>query len=87
VSRNWQSWISARDRYPAIQIPVTVACGDHDWSNLEERDANRWAMPAVRATTILGCGHFSCLENPADVTALIRDFLALPGLNPYKANT
>jgi pimeloyl-ACP methyl ester carboxylesterase len=87
LSRNWQSWISARDRYPAIQIPVTLAYGDHDWSNHDERDANRRAIPAVRATTIHNCGHFSALDQPAHVSALIRDFLALPGRNIHKADT
>jgi pimeloyl-ACP methyl ester carboxylesterase len=86
LSRNWQSWISARDRYPAIQIPVTLAYGDHDWSNHDERDANRQAIPAVRATTIHNCGHFSSLDQPAHVSALIRDFLALPDLNIDKAD-
>jgi len=86
-SRNWQSWISARDRYPDIQIPVTLAYGDHDWSDHDERDANRRAIPAVRATTIGDCGHFSCLDKPAYVTAQIRDFLARPGLNTRKADT
>jgi pimeloyl-ACP methyl ester carboxylesterase len=76
LSRNWHSWISARDRYPAIQVPVTLAYGDHDWSNPGERDANRRAIPAVRATTIRDCGHFSCLEDPARAAAVIRDFLA-----------
>ena len=87
LSRNWHSWISARDRYPAIQIPVTLAYGDHDWSNHDERDANRRAIPAVRATTIQHCGHFSSLDQPARVTALIRDFLALPGRDIHKADT
>ena len=87
LSRNWQSWISARDRYPAIQIPVTLAYGDHDWSNHDERDANRRAIPAVRATTIRGCGHFSSLDKPARVGPLIRDFLALAGRDEHKADT
>jgi pimeloyl-ACP methyl ester carboxylesterase len=82
LSRNWHSWISARDRYPAIQIPVTLAYGDHDWSNHDERDANRRAVPAVQATTIHDCGHFSSLEKPAHVTALIRDFLARQRSDP-----
>jgi len=76
LSRNWRSWISARDRYLAIQIPVTLAYGDHDWSNHDERDANRRAIPAVRATTIPSCGHFSSLDKPARVAAVIQDFLA-----------
>jgi pimeloyl-ACP methyl ester carboxylesterase len=87
LSRNWQSWITARDRYPAIQIPVTLAYGDHDWSNDDERDANRRAIPAVRASMTRDCGHFSCLERPAHVTTLIRDLLTLPGLNTRKADT
>jgi pimeloyl-ACP methyl ester carboxylesterase len=87
LSRNWQSWISARDRYPAIQIPVTLAYGDHDWSTDEERDANRRSIPAVRASTIRDCGHFSSLEKHAHVTALIRDSLARPGPNTHKAGT
>ena len=87
LSRNWRSWISARDRYPAIQIPVTLAYGDHDWSNHDERDANRRTIPAVRATTIRDCGHFSALEKPSDVSALIRDFLARPGRSEHKAET
>jgi pimeloyl-ACP methyl ester carboxylesterase len=87
LSRNWQSWISARDRYPAIQIPVTLAYGDHDWSNNNERNANRQVIPAARASTIHDCGHFASLDKPAHVTALIRDFLALPGRNTHKADT
>jgi pimeloyl-ACP methyl ester carboxylesterase len=87
LSRNWRSWISARDRYPAIQVPVTLAYGDHDWSNHDERDANRRAIPAVRTTTIPGCGHFSSLDKPARVGALIRDFLASPGQDEHKADT
>ena len=75
LSRNWHSWISARERYPAIQIPVTLAYGDHDWSNDDDRDANRRSVPANRASTIRDCGHFSALERPAHVAALIRDFL------------
>jgi len=87
LSRSWHSWISARDRYPAIQIPVILAYGDHDWSNEDERDANRRAIPAVRATMIRDCGHFSSLDKPAHVTALIRDFLGLPGRDIRKADT
>src|SRR6516165_10080184 len=87
LSHSWQSWISGRDRYPAIQIPVTLAYGDHDWSNEDERDANRRAIPAARATTIHDCGHFSSLDQPAHVAALIQDFLALTRPNTYEADS
>jgi pimeloyl-ACP methyl ester carboxylesterase len=85
LSRNWQTWISARDRYPAIQVPVTLAYGNHDWSNQEERDANRQAIPAVRTTIIDDCGHFSSLEEPARVASLIRDALAPASQHDDKA--
>ena len=85
LSRNWQSWISARDRYPAIQVPVTLAYGNHDWSNQEERDANRQVIPAVRASMIDDSGHFSSLEKPACVASLIRDALALASQQDDKA--
>jgi pimeloyl-ACP methyl ester carboxylesterase len=72
LSRNWKSWISARDGYSGIQVPVTLAYGDHDWSHPEEREANRQAIPRARATSIGQCGHFSCLEKPAEIAAIIR---------------
>jgi hypothetical protein len=58
LSRNWHSWISARDRYPAIQIPVTLAYGDHDrypvpqWQfTLSATQANTEAIRLARAVT------------------------------------
>jgi pimeloyl-ACP methyl ester carboxylesterase len=78
LSRNWETWISARDGYRAIQIPVTLVYGDHDWSNRGERDANRRTIPMVTASTLDKSGHFSALEKPAEVAGLIRAFLAQP---------
>jgi pimeloyl-ACP methyl ester carboxylesterase len=77
LSRNWKSWISARDDYPDVSASVTLAYGDHDWSNQKERDANRGAISYVHATSIHHCGHFSCLEKPAEVAALIRQARAI----------
>jgi pimeloyl-ACP methyl ester carboxylesterase len=75
LSRNWQSWILARDGYLAIQNPVTLAYSDHDWSHDDERDANRRAIPTARATRIHDGGHFSSLERPAHVAGLIQEAL------------
>jgi pimeloyl-ACP methyl ester carboxylesterase len=72
LSRHWKSWISARDGYPDIQVAVTLVYGDRDWSNQQERDANRQAIPGVRAASIEQCGHFSCLEKPAQVAVMVR---------------
>jgi pimeloyl-ACP methyl ester carboxylesterase len=72
LSRNWKSWISARDSYPGVRVPVTLAYGDHDWSDQKEREANRDAISHVHTTSIHHCGHFSCLEKPAEVASFIR---------------
>jgi pimeloyl-ACP methyl ester carboxylesterase len=55
-----------------IQVSVALAYGDHDWSNQEEREANRCGIPRARVTTIEQCGHFACLEKPVEVAAIIR---------------
>lgn len=75
LSRKSQTWVSARDGYPNIKVPVTLAYGDHDWSTGDERDANQRAIPRVRYTPIDHCGHFSSLEQPTDVACIVRTHL------------
>jgi pimeloyl-ACP methyl ester carboxylesterase len=70
---NWQSWITARDRYGAIELPVTLAYGEDDWSRPLEREANARAIPAARSATITDSGHFSCLDKPREIAQLISD--------------
>ena len=67
----WQTWLSARSEYASIQVPVTLAYGNHDWSRPPEREANEHAIPGVQALTFDGCGHFSCLEKPSQIAQLI----------------
>ena len=67
----WRSWISARDQYPSITIPATLAYGDHDWSRPPERAANQRAIPGAHTAVLEGCGHFSSLERPGDIAPLI----------------
>ena len=38
---HWRSWIDARAGYGAIDLPVTLAYGDDDWSRPSERSAKR----------------------------------------------
>ena len=68
---NWNSWIAARARYPAITVPVTLAYGDDDWSRPEEREANLRAIPGARSAPLRGCGHFSSLDRPQEVARII----------------
>ena len=67
----WHSWISARDQYPSITIPATLAYGDHDWSRPPEREANQRAVPGAHTALLEGCGHFSSLEKPGEIAPLI----------------
>jgi len=67
----WHTWISGRDQYPSITMPVTLAYGDHDWSRPPEREANRRAIPGAHTALLEGCGHFSSLEKPGEIAPLI----------------
>jgi pimeloyl-ACP methyl ester carboxylesterase len=78
LTRNWNSWITARRHYDDIEVPVTLVYGDNDWSNQDERERNRRAIPTARTASIERCGHFSSLEKPACVGTLIRLALGLP---------
>ena len=49
-----------------------IAYGEYDWSRPDERDANVRAIPRVQAVDLPACGHFSALERPRAVAALIE---------------
>jgi pimeloyl-ACP methyl ester carboxylesterase len=70
---HWRSWIEARARYGAIELPVTLVYGDDDWSRPAERDANARAIPGVRSATMANSGHFTCLEKPREIADLINE--------------
>jgi len=72
LCQEWRTWITARSGYPAIEVPVTLAYGDADWSRPAERDANAKAIRAVRTVTLTDSGHFSSLEHPRDIAHLIH---------------
>jgi pimeloyl-ACP methyl ester carboxylesterase len=71
--RNWRTWIAARAAYTAIEMPVTVVYGEHDWSWPQDREANRRALPAARHLSLEESGHFSCLEQPERIARIIRE--------------
>ena len=79
LCRNWRTWIAARAAYAAIEMPVTLVYGEHDWSWPEDREANRRALPAARRLSLERCGHFSCLEDPARIARMIREEVSLMG--------
>ncbi len=76
---HWADWEKARAEYNQIDIPVLLVYGDHDWSRLEEREANHRAIPGAQMTIVKDAGHFLALDAPEDLTKLIRDFTLRPG--------
>jgi pimeloyl-ACP methyl ester carboxylesterase len=71
VFRNWTSWLDARQIYSRVKVPVTLIYGSDDWSRPEERVRNREAIRGAALFTIDQAGHFTALEKPAEVAALI----------------
>lgn len=68
---NWNSWIRARAEYPAIRTPVTLVYGAEDWSWPTDREANARVIPGARSLQLEKCGHFSSLEQPQRIAAII----------------
>lgn len=60
----WRSWGLARQRYAAVQAPVTLIYGASDWSLPNERERTRSTLPGARLITLDKASHFSVLEQP-----------------------
>jgi pimeloyl-ACP methyl ester carboxylesterase len=72
--RHWPDWERARAEYGNIDRPTLLLYGDHDWSRVEERDANQRAIPGARRQIIKDGGHFLSLDAPNDVVRAIVEF-------------
>jgi pimeloyl-ACP methyl ester carboxylesterase len=77
--RHWASWEDAREDYPAINVPVLLVYGDHDWSRPDEREANLRDIPGAKMKTVSDGGHFLSLDAPDHVIAAILDFARSAG--------
>jgi pimeloyl-ACP methyl ester carboxylesterase len=73
LSRQWNTWIAAREAYAAAKLPIILVYGDHDWSRPGEREANSRVLRSARTLALESCGHFSCLDQPNEMARLIRD--------------
>lgn len=71
VFKHWKTWLDARERYARVKVPVTLVYGSDDWSRPEERARNAREIPGAILFTIERAGHFSALEKPEEVAALI----------------
>jgi pimeloyl-ACP methyl ester carboxylesterase len=72
----WRTWIDARAAYRAIDLPVTLVYGDDDWSRGDEREANARAISGVRTVRLANSGHFSSLDQPAEIAGVINERLS-----------
>jgi pimeloyl-ACP methyl ester carboxylesterase len=73
LTRQWESWISARAAYAKAELPITLVYGDHDWSRPEDREANARVLGTARMLMVERCGHFSCLDQPRQIAQVVRD--------------
>ena len=72
--RHWPAWEHAREEYGAIEIPVLLLYGDHDWSRPEEREADRRAIPGAEMRVVPESGHFLSLDAPDAVVGAVLEF-------------
>lgn len=75
VERNtfagWRSWSDARQLYKDVKVPVTLVYGSHDWSTISERAETEKALGISKVITLPNTGHFSFIDNPNKLLALI----------------
>src|SRR2546427_1640979 len=73
VFRNVDSMIAARALYGRVSAPVTLIYGDHDWSQIPEREANLALLRDAQSILLPDTGHFAALEQPARVAEILLD--------------
>jgi pimeloyl-ACP methyl ester carboxylesterase len=71
---HWAGWERARAGYTSIDRPVLLVYGDHDWSRVPEREADRQAIPGAALLTVKDAGHFLALDAPEDLERAVLGF-------------
>jgi pimeloyl-ACP methyl ester carboxylesterase len=77
--RHWDTWEAARIEYAAIERPVLLLYGDHDWSREPERAADAREIPGAELHVIANAGHFLALDAPDEVLAQVVPWLGRLG--------
>jgi pimeloyl-ACP methyl ester carboxylesterase len=75
LNKEWRTWIGARLRYTAIDLPVTLVFGSDDWSRPSEREENARLIAGVRTCSLPRCGHFASVEKPDAIAQLIGELV------------
>lgn len=65
------SFVAARSLYASIRSPVTLVYGNHDWSRLSDREADRSLITQAKMITLQNTGHFSSLECPDEFSQIV----------------
>ncbi len=66
----------AGDVLPTIACPTTVVCGRQDaWSPLARHEAMATRIPRGHLEVVEDCGHMSPMEQPSQISALMRRWL------------
>jgi pimeloyl-ACP methyl ester carboxylesterase len=71
IYRSLKGFGKAKDRYPDVQVPVTLVYSEHDWSRHAERDQVAGLLSEVERITLPNTGHFSALERPAEMARIL----------------
>ncbi len=71
---HWAGWEHARLEYTSISMPVLLVYGDHDWSRVPEREADRRAVPGATLHTVRDAGHFLALDAPEELVGAVLNF-------------
>ena len=66
--RLWKTWIDACAAYSAIAMPVTLIYGDHDWSRVEDREANQ----RVLRNAGVSCSRNAVISPPSSNLSRLR---------------
>lgn len=73
LMRHSKGWEDARREYGAIDRPVLLLYGDHDWSRPTERAADARDIPGAQLRTVAGAGHFLSLDAPSEWVRAVDD--------------
>ena len=66
----------AGDVLPTVACPTILVCGRQDaWSPLARHEAMAAQIPRCHLEVVEECGHMSTLEQPAQISALMRRWL------------
>jgi pimeloyl-ACP methyl ester carboxylesterase len=70
---HWPDWERASAEYGNIDCPTILMYGDHDWSRVDEREADARMIPGTKTRVVKDAGHFLSLDVPDEVVRAIHE--------------